>query len=41
MRKAWTNELLDKVMADIMLRDLTADVNIADITPLEEIEDAS
>jgi hypothetical protein len=41
MRKAWTNELLDKVMADIMLRDLTADVNIADTTPLEEIEDAS
>jgi RecA/RadA recombinase len=27
MRKGWTNELLDKVMADIMLRDLTAEVN--------------
>jgi RecA/RadA recombinase len=41
MRKAWTTELLDKVMADIMLRDLTADVNTADTKPLEEIEDVA
>ena len=32
MRKGWTNELLDKVMADIMLRDLTAGVNTATAT---------
>jgi len=32
MRKGWTNELLDKVMADIMLRDLTAGVNTATVT---------
>jgi len=31
MRKGWTNELLDKVMADIMLRDLTKGVNTAEI----------
>ena len=29
MRKGWTNELLDKTMADIMLRDLTKEVNTA------------
>jgi RecA/RadA recombinase len=29
MRKGWTNDLLDKVMADIMLRDLTKEVNTA------------
>ena len=31
MRKGWTNELLDKVMADIMIRDMTTAVNIPDI----------
>jgi RecA/RadA recombinase len=40
MRKAWTNELLDKVMADIMLRDLTAGVNKADESK-EEVSDAT
>lgn len=29
-RKAWTGEMLDRVMADIMLRDLTIGVNTAD-----------
>ena len=29
MRKGWNKELLDKVMADIMLRDLTSGVNTA------------
>ena len=31
MRKGWTNELLDKVMADIMIRDMTSVVNTPDI----------
>ena len=31
MRKGWTNELLDKVMADIMIRDMTSAVNTPDI----------
>jgi hypothetical protein len=39
MRKGWNNEMLDKAMADIMLRDLTAGVNIAEQT-IEENEDA-
>ena len=41
MRKGWTSELLDKVMADIMLRDLTAGVNTADTTITEDIEDVA
>lgn len=40
MRKGWTNDLLDKVMADIMLRDLTAGVNKADESK-EEVSDAT
>jgi len=40
MRKGWNNEMLDKAMADIMLRDLTAGVNTSETTPLEDIEDA-
>jgi hypothetical protein len=32
--------MLDKAMADIMLRDLTAGVNTSETTPLEDIEDA-
>jgi RecA/RadA recombinase len=36
MRKGWTNELLDKVMADIMLRDLTTEVNKSDVISEEE-----
>ena len=40
MRKGWNIEMLDKAMADIMLRDLTAGVNTAETTPLEENEDA-
>ena len=31
MRKGWTNELLDKGMADIMIRDMTSVVNTPDI----------
>jgi RecA/RadA recombinase len=41
MRKGWTTELLDKAMADIMLRDLTAGVNTADTTVTEDIEDVA
>jgi RecA/RadA recombinase len=41
MRKGWTNELLDKVMADIMLRDLTAGVNTADTAITEDNEDVA
>jgi RecA/RadA recombinase len=41
MRKGWNNEMLDKAMADIMLRDLTAGVNTADTTPVEDIEDVA
>jgi hypothetical protein len=41
MRKGWTSDLLDKVMADIMLRDLTAGVNTADTTITEDIEDVA
>ena len=41
MRKGWNTEMLDKAMADIMLRDLTAGVNTADTTPLEDIEDVA
>ena len=37
-RKAWTNEMLDKAMADIMLRDLTANVNTEETKPVEETE---
>jgi RecA/RadA recombinase len=40
MRKGWTNELLDKVMADIMLRDLTSGVNKAEEIK-EETPDAT
>jgi RecA/RadA recombinase len=40
MRKGWTNELLDKVMADIMLRDLTDGVNKADEVK-EDVSDAT
>jgi hypothetical protein len=40
MRKGWTNEILDKVMADIMLRDLTSEVNKADAV-IEEDADAA
>ena len=40
MRKGWNNEMLDKAMADIMLRDLTAGVNTSETIPLEENEDA-
>jgi len=41
MRKGWNNEMLDKAMADIMLRDLTAGVNTADTTITEDIEDVA
>ena len=42
-RKNWTNEMLDKVMADIMLRDLTSkteEVNTSE-SVTEEIEDVA
>jgi len=39
MRKGWTNELLDKVMADIMLRDLTDGVNTPEV--IKEDADAA
>ena len=41
MRKGWSTEMLDKAMADIMLRDLTAGVNTADTIPVEDIEDVA
>jgi len=41
MRKGWNNEMLDKAMADIMLRDLTAGVNTADTAITEDIEDVA
>lgn len=31
MRKGWTTDLLDKVMSDIMIRDMTTEVNIPDV----------
>ena len=37
MRKGWTNDLLDKVMADIMLRDLTDGVNTPEVSK-EEVD---
>jgi len=35
-RKAWTGEMLDRVMADIMLRDLTTGVNTAEVAEAKE-----
>jgi hypothetical protein len=40
MRKGWTSDLLDKVMADIMLRDMTSGVNKADEVK-EDVSDAT